>query len=83
MDDRARLALNAIEQNLAREDPAFVARMRAERPPAPRFPVISVLCASLYIAFPIAALLFGRSVALIIADVFAIAIAAVALCRRR
>jgi hypothetical protein len=83
MDDQGQRALHAIEQNLTREDPAFVARMRVGRTPDARFPTISALCASLYILIPLGALLFGWPGVVIILDVFAVAIAAVLIHRYR
>ena len=83
MDEHAQRALHAIEQNLTREDPAFVARMRAGREPEPRFPAIPALCASLYILVPLVALLFGWPGVVIVLDAFAVAIVAVLIHRRR
>ena len=83
MDEHAQRALHAIEQNLTREDPAFVARMRAGREPEPRFPAIPALCASLYILVPLVALLFGWPGLVIVLDVFAVAVVAVLIRRRR
>jgi len=80
LDEQERRALEQIEQGLSRQDPAFAARMG--RPGDDRrFPTILALCVSLYIALPMATMLFGWVAAVITFDVFAV-ILAVVLARR-
>jgi len=78
LSDRDRRALQGIETDLARSDPAFAARMRGKR----RTASVIVLCALLYIATPLVALLFGWTGVLMAAAVVAAAISALFLPRR-
>lgn len=83
MDDPVQRALQDIERHLARDDPAFVARMRGERRELPRFPTIAALCTTLYILLPLVMLLFGWPVVVGMIDAFAVVIAAVLIRRHR
>ncbi|GIF19592.1 hypothetical protein BJ973_006637 [Actinoplanes tereljensis] len=81
LDGRYRQALDDIERHLQDEDPDFAARMSTpvdERP----FPTLPILGASLYIALPLVALLFGRTATLLTLSLGATAIAGVLLYRR-
>lgn len=82
MEEQARRALDDIEQNLVREDPAFVAQMDPNRPQLPRFPTVSVLCASLYILMPLVMLLFGWLAVVFTIAAFAVAVGSVLLRHR-
>lgn len=80
MDDQARRALRDIERDLRRDDPAFAARMSGE---GPHFPILSALCAGLYIAIPIVGLLFGLFPVVVITYVAVVVVVVVLIRRRR
>jgi hypothetical protein len=81
LDERDRRVLAEIERGLSRQDPAFAARMHAEREER-HAPTVLALCASLYISLPMVMLLFGWVAAVMTLEAFAVAIAVV-LARRR
>jgi hypothetical protein len=78
--DRSRL--REIEAQLTAHDPGFVARMRTPEH-LPPFPIVTVLCVGFYVAWPFVALLAGPTAALVAGLVFAAAVVAVAVARRR
>jgi hypothetical protein len=57
--NRERQALEELERQLLRDDPAFVHRMRTQPAPPRSFPAWLTLGASMYILIPIAMLLAG------------------------
>ncbi|MEU8817117.1 DUF3040 domain-containing protein [Actinoplanes sp. NPDC048796] len=81
LDDHDRRALDDIERHLASEDPALSAHLAPPR--TRRFPTVFFLCACLYICAPMSKFLFGWTGLEVVAATFAIALAAVAVHRRR
>jgi hypothetical protein len=57
--NRERQALEELERQLLRDDPAFVHRIRTEAVPPRSFPAWLTLGASVYILIPVAMLLAG------------------------
>nr|WP_296067511.1 DUF3040 domain-containing protein [uncultured Actinoplanes sp.] len=72
LSDRERRALEGIETELTRSDPAFAVRMRGKH----RAAQVIMLCALLYITVPLVALLFGWTGVLMTTAVVAAAVGA-------
>lgn len=80
LHDQERRALYEIQASLAAEDPLFARRMQPQDQAV--FPAVPVLCAAVFIATPIVALLFGWRPGLLVLLLAALAVIAVAACRR-